>query len=68
MKTTKKLTRLQEDVLYIVKEHGPVSAREVAYHLPITEESARGVLNRLEARSLIDATYTDYGSNRRAYV
>jgi predicted ArsR family transcriptional regulator len=68
MKTNRTLTRLQEDVLYIVKEHGPVSAREVAYHLPISEESARGVLNRLEAKTLIQATYTDYCSNRRAYV
>ena len=63
------LTRLQEDVLLVVEENGPVTARDVAYHLPIGEASACGALSRLEAKSLIDATYTGHhrGSGR-AYV
>lgn len=67
--TTQKLTRLQEDVLGVVRECGPVTVADVAYHLPIGESSARGVLARLEAKRLIDATYTGHHrGNGRAYV
>ena len=63
-----KLTRLQQDVLGIVRACGPVTVAAVAYHLPIGEASARGVLARLEAKRLVDAVYTGTGSSARAYV
>lgn len=66
---TPKLTRLQEDVLLVVQENGPVTPRDVAYHLPIGEASARGVLTRLEAKNLVAATYTGHHRGTgRAYV
>jgi hypothetical protein len=66
-----KLTRLQEDVLHVVISNGPVTPRDVTYHLHwVSESSARGVLARLESRRLVDATYTYTGrrSLGRAYV
>jgi predicted ArsR family transcriptional regulator len=68
MRTQKKLTRLQEDVLFVVEQNGPVTPRDVAYHLPIGEASARGVLARLEHRGLVEATYTGRREGGRAYV
>lgn len=66
--TSLKLTRLQNDVLGIVRECGPVTAADVAYHLPIGTDRARGVLARLEARKLVDAVYTGHGRSGRAFV
>ena len=65
-----RLTRLQLDVLFVVAENGPVTAHDVAYHLPIGRDSARGVLARLEEKLLIDATYTGhpYQGRQRAFV
>ena len=63
------LTQLQQDVLHVVREHGPVTAHDVTYHLPIRIASARGVLSRLEARNLIAASYSHPIRGRsRAYV
>jgi predicted ArsR family transcriptional regulator len=63
------LTRRQYDVLTVVQENGPVTVRDVTYHLPITESSARGILSRLEWRGLVDAVYTGTRANgARAYV
>ncbi len=67
--TTTHITRLQDDVLGIVRECGPVTASDIAYHLPIGVQSARGVLTRLEKKKCIEATYT--GHHRgvgRAYI
>ena len=66
MKTTK-LTQLQDDVLWIVMEHGPVNAHDIDYHIPIGVERARRVLARLEALRLIDAHYTS-GKRGRSFV
>lgn len=61
------LTRLQQDVLWIVVDHGPVTAADVDHHVPIGRDSARGVLGRLEARGLVGANYTSGGGRARAY-
>jgi predicted ArsR family transcriptional regulator len=66
--TTRPLTPLQDNVLWIVKEHGPVTPDDVSYHLLISSACARGVLARLERRCLIDATYTEHRSAARAFI
>lgn len=68
-RTPKKLTRKQLDVLFVVKNQGPVTAQDVAYHLPIGMESARGILSGLNRRGLIEGTYTGHDrKGGRAYV
>lgn len=67
-----KLTPRQRDVLGVVESAGPVSVHDVGqYHLHFLGDSARGILNRLEARGLIEARYElHYRWNRfiREYV
>jgi predicted ArsR family transcriptional regulator len=66
----RKLTELQELVLWVVRDYGPVTPADVRRHLGyrISEASARGVLSRLEWRGLVGATYTQRDSRGRAYV
>lgn len=64
-----KLTGLQAQVLGVVASDGPVVPDDVAYHLRVDSEVARGVLRRLEHRGLVGADYTSHPYSRaRAYV
>lgn len=60
------LTARQADSLFIVKRNGPITAADLAYHLNGTTSSARGVIRRLEARKLVEATHTGQFGTRAA--
>lgn len=63
--TTLALSRRHADVLWIVSEYGPITAGEVGSHLLMPDSTARSALRSLEAKRLIDATYTDLRAGRR---
>ena len=53
------LTRRQQDLLFIVGQNAPVTARDVHYHLPsLSPEAARSAIARVETRGLLDRQYT----------
>lgn len=68
MLETPKLTRRQQDVFDVVAANGPLTAADVAYHIPITKSSASGILARLEAKRLVAATYSGQSGRGRAYI
>jgi predicted transcriptional regulator len=61
-KRTRRPTRLQLDVLRIVRDYGPVSARGVAYHLNIASRTASNVLVGLERRGSVERFNTAWKS------
>lgn len=65
-----KLTERQAQVLGVVVEDGPLTARTVGeYHLPIGADSARSHLAALERKLAVEATYTVHeAANARAFV
>lgn len=61
------VSRRQALVLWIVVEHGPVSASEVGRHMAIDDGVARYDLGRLERQRLVEASYTTTARGR-SYV
>lgn len=61
-----RLTIKQANVLFIVTQHEPITASDVAQHLRM--DDARGILGRLEKRALIDAQYSGTFRSARCYV
>jgi hypothetical protein len=52
------LTERQINTLFVVGQHQPVSAHDVAMHLLSTASAELGRLNRLAVRGLVDRQYT----------
>lgn len=62
---TTKLSPHHADVLWVVDDHGPVTASEVGSHLLMSDSAARSALRSLEAKKLVDTTYTNLRAGRR---
>lgn len=65
------LTQRQQNALWIVREHGPVTVSDLEYHhLNGDYAACHGMLARLEARGLVQRTYTGHhrSNGRSAYA
>lgn len=60
-----RLTRRQEDVLFVVSQRAPVTARDVAYSLLSIDTVERSRLDGLCRRGLLDRQYTGLGPGER---
>lgn len=52
------ITRTQRDVLVVVANNSPVTAKEIERHWPIASSSIRSALDRLELRGYVERDYT----------
>lgn len=60
-----RLTRRQEDALFVVSQNEPMSAADVARHLLSTDAAERSRLDGLCRRGLMDRQYTGLRSGDR---